>query len=200
MENASPREVGSCVRRDDEAAGDRSVLAPSAVSGAAARRGPVRLASFDVVTAVAAVGAIDALHGQDTVIPALDLSQSIPKTATVDLTEFDLDELSAVEFDPAPPRTELSDIDIGEWRLEQLLALEARPADVTQAEVMAAAIGDLMQVGVGPAEPDQFRWPFDLTGLALETLQDIQYGDDALRTETPRREAPYLRLVKTDDK
>lgn len=153
----------------------------------------MRLAGFDFVTAAAIVGAIDAVRGQDTVMPWLDLSQAVPQAAETDLTDLDFADLIALEVDPAPGPAEFADLDLGELEFEQLLAMQTDAADEPLSALTGVAMEELLRVEVDAAGTAESPAPFDLTGLGLGTLQDLQFGEDE-----PLPETPYLRLATLD--
>lgn len=159
----------------------------------------MRLASFDIVTAVAVIGAIDAVEGQDTVLPPLDLSQSIPKIAVTDLTDLDLAELMSIAVAPATRHADLPGIDLGEMDLEQLLALEADATGEAAIGLNRVTMEELMRVEVGADGQDEFALPFDLIGLDPEFLQDIEFGIDRNSLLAPYRQVAALDLASILD-
>ena len=161
------------------AGSDRVRVARSAAnSGQGARSGQVRLASVDVVAAAAVIGAIDALTGQEAIVPDVELSPSPDDTKSTDLTEAALEQLMSVTIAPGtrdgqPPE----DLDIFGLELEQLMALEVFASDTLPEDLTLISFEDLLDVDVqpGPVEPPPAS--FDLTRIDLETLQDLQFGD-----------------------
>ena len=181
--------------------GYRAVPHSTASQGQAARRGQARLASFDFVTAVAVIGSVDMLQDQDTVIPPLDLSQTVLDEAAIDLTDLDLEQLMDVEIVPAPPLAENPDFDLGEMVVEQIFSFEVSPTDPAidaQSDLTRVALEDLMQVEVKAAAIEETP-PLDLTAIELETLQDLKFGEDAQRPETPYRQLVSLDLASPLD-
>lgn len=153
----------------------------------------MRLVSFDAVTAVAVVGAIDALRGHDSVVPPLDFSQALPRDSAAGLIDLDFAELMTVAIDPAARPAEIADIDLAELDLEQLLATQTNGGNEPLAGLASAAIEDLLQVELDATNPGESMSSFDLTAIDLDILQDLQFGEDA-----PLPTSPYFRFAALD--
>ncbi len=139
------------------------------------------------------VGAIDAVQGQDTVLPWLDLGQTVPEAPAVDLTDLDFADLMAIVVDPAPLPAEHPEIALGDLDFEQLLALQTDSADQTLSGLTSVAMEELMRVEVDADGTEEVPAPFDLTDLGLDTLQELQFGED-----TPLPETSHLRFAALD--
>ncbi len=168
-------------------------------SGAVPRRAGPRLASIDLVAAAAVIGAIDTLTNQDTIAPPLQLSLSPASGAGSDLTDAELDQLMGIAVEAPADQRIPADFDIFDLDLEQLLAVSVYGTDAPPEDLTLMAFEDLVQIGVQAAFPDPLVPVIDLTEIALETLQDIQFGEKAGGAETPYRQLAALDLSSALD-
>ena len=152
-------------------------------------------ASFDPVTVAAAIGAADILAGQDTILPPLDLTQSLPPQTPEALTDFELEDLLALEVVPASPE-DAAEVDLDALSLEQLLALETGPDGTMAAAAAGIArlpIEALLDIGVGAARVEPAPETPDLTRLDPESLDDLRFG-----REMPAAASHYRQIAALD--
>ncbi len=158
------------------------------------RQGQVRLASVDLIAAAAVIGSIDSLVGRDIVVPEVDLSLSRVNGSGTGLAEADLDRLLSVPIEVRPERATAPETGLFDMDLEQLLALEVFDADAPPDDLTLMALEDLARITVSKVDSAPLEPIFDLTKLALEVLQDIQFGDRPDGFATPYRQLASLDL------
>ncbi len=173
------------VSRSTRSGPDRGSEAP--------RGGQVRLASVDLVTAAAVVGSVDMMASGDVAFPGLTASLANPGGDGSDLAEADLDALMGLTVSSRHAGSGAAVQDLFDLELEQLLAIEVFGVDQPPNDLTLLAFEDLIEVDVVEDVPEPLDRVIDLTEIALETLQDIQFGEQI------RAPATAYRLVASLD-